>query len=414
MDMGHIVQRARDILLKPKEAWPVIAADSDDVAAVYKNYLVWLAAIPAVAGFIGMSLVGVGGMGFHFRVPVLSGLVNMVVGYVLTLVMVLVLAHVANALAPSFQGEKNLVNALKLVAYGATAGLVGGIFNVLPALSLLGMLAALYSIYLVYTGVPPMMKVPQGKALAYTAVLVVCGIVAGLIVGAVSALFTGGGAATVVGSAPASGEVKIQGPGGEIKVDLGKLEEAGKQMEAAAKRMEEAQARGDGAAAGKALGEMMAALGGGGSTKPIDTAALRGFVPEQLAGLSRTSFESSTQQAMGMSIATVEAEYGDGGRVLEVKLVDAGAVPMVAMGMMAWAASSMERETQDRVEKVYQRDGLSFKEDYDKNGDDAELAVALPNGLLVELEGGGIGIEALRDALGQLDLKGLAALKRPE
>lgn len=408
----NIIQRVQDILFKPKETWPAIATETDDIPSIYKNYLIYLAAIPAVATFIGMSLIGFGGFGMHFRVPIVSGLVNMVVGFVLSLAMIYVLALIANELAPRFQGEKNLPNAFKLVAYGATAGLVGGIFNLLPSLSMLGLLAALYSIYLLYTGVPVMMKTPQDKSLVYTAVLIVCGIVAGLIVGAVSAIFTGGNKASMMGKAPADMTIKV--PGTEIKVDTAKLEEAGKKMEAAAKRMEEAQAKGDSAAAGKALGEMMGALGGGGTAKAMDASALRAFVPEQLAGLARTSFEASTNQAMGLSMVSVEASYGQDDRQLDVKVVDVGAVPALAMGMMAWSATSMERETQDSVEKVYQREGMSIKEEYSKDGRNAELMVALPNGVLVEFDGRGLGIDEVKTALGRFDLKGLAGLQRPQ
>ncbi len=408
----NIIQRVQDILFKPKETWPAIATETDDIPSIYKNYLIYLAAIPAVATFIGMSLIGFGGFGMHFRVPIVSGLVNMVVGFVLSLAMIYVLALIANELAPRFQGEKNLPNAFKLVAYGATAGLVGGIFNLLPSLSMLGLLAALYSIYLLYTGVPVMMKTPLDKSLVYTAVLIVCGIVAGLIVGAVSAIFTGGSKASMMGKAPADMTIKV--PGTEIKVDTAKLEEAGKKMEAAAKRMEEAQAKGDSAAAGKALGEMMGALGGGGTAKAMDARALRAFVPEQLAGLARTSFEASTNQAMGLSMVSVEASYGQDDRQLDVKVVDVGAVPALAMGMMAWSATSMERETQDSVEKVYQREGMSIKEEYSKDGRNAELMVALPNGVLVEFDGRGLGIDEVKTALGRFDLKGLAGLQRPQ
>ena len=49
----NLVQRVQDILLKPKDTWPAIAAEPGDAAALYKNYLVYLALIPAVAGFIG-------------------------------------------------------------------------------------------------------------------------------------------------------------------------------------------------------------------------------------------------------------------------------------------------------------------------------------------------------------------------
>src|SRR5690606_239706 len=98
------------------------------------------------------------------RTPFWSGLANMVVQFALSLVMVYALALIANALAPTFKGEKNLLNAFKLIAYGATAGMVGGIFSLLPALSMLGVVAGLYSIYLIYTGIPVLMKAPQEKA----------------------------------------------------------------------------------------------------------------------------------------------------------------------------------------------------------------------------------------------------------
>jgi hypothetical protein len=92
--------------------------------------------------------------------------------------------------ARAFGGQKNRIAALKLVAYGATAGFLGGIFNALPSLAVLGMVAALYSIYLFYTGLPVLMRCTADKALAYTAVVVVCAIVAGLVVGLLSAAIT--------------------------------------------------------------------------------------------------------------------------------------------------------------------------------------------------------------------------------
>ena len=46
------------MLLKPKETWSVIEAEATDVKTIYTQYLVFLAAIPAVATFIGMSVFG--------------------------------------------------------------------------------------------------------------------------------------------------------------------------------------------------------------------------------------------------------------------------------------------------------------------------------------------------------------------
>lgn len=408
----NLVQRVQDILLKPRDTWQTIAQEPSDVPGLFKNYVAYLAAVSSLATFIGLSLVGVGGFGMSFRVPIVTGLVNLVVGFVLTLVMVYVLGLIANALAPTFQGEKNLPNAVKLVAYGSTAGLLGGIFNLLPALSMLGLLAALYSIYLIYTGIPVMMKAPEGKAVGYTAVLILCGVVAGLVMGAVSALFTGGGPGMMGHMGRSDGNVTFKVPGSEVTVDTAKLEEAARKMEEAGKKMEEAQARGDQAGANKALGEMMGAALGGQGGKPLAPDVLQRFVPEKLAGMSRQSLEARSDQAMGMSFSSVSAGYDKDGQGVELRVQDIGAVPALTMAMGAWASSTVNRETQDEVERIYQKDGISFREEYSKDGGRSEMAMLLPNGVMVEIEGAGAGMDAVRAAGAALDIKGLAGLQR--
>ncbi|HYP31835.1 MAG TPA: Yip1 family protein, partial [Burkholderiaceae bacterium] len=144
----NVIERAKAILLQPAQTWPVIDAEPATVQSVYKDWLVVMAAIPAVCGFVGMSLVGVGMFGIGYRVPIGGGLVAMVTGYLLSLIAAYVMALIVDALAPSFGGTKNLVGALKVVAYGATAVYVAGLFKLLPALGVLGILAACYSVYL--------------------------------------------------------------------------------------------------------------------------------------------------------------------------------------------------------------------------------------------------------------------------
>lgn len=399
----NLVERVQAILLKPKATWPVIEGEPDDIAGLYKNYLVYLAGVSSLAAFIGFSLIGTGMMGIHFRVPILAGLANMVVGFVLTLVMIYVLALVANALAPSFGGQKDMGKAFKLVAYGATAGLLGGVFNLLPALSMLGLLAALYSIYLLYTGVPVMMKVPEGKALGFTAVLIVCGIVASIVVMTVGSLFSGGAGMMMGGASAPAGDVSIKVPGSEVTINTAKLEEAAKKMEAA-------QAKGDSEAAGKALGEMMGASGQGG--QPFAPDALQAYVPAKLAGMERTAIEARSDSAMGMTFSSVTSEFrNDAGRV-EVKVQDIGAMPALMMAMGAWAQSTVSRETQDEVEKVYKKDGVAFKEEYRKDGSSAEMSMMLANGVLIEVSGDNVNIDGVRAAMNALDVKGLSGLQR--
>jgi hypothetical protein len=257
----NIIQRVKDILLTPKQTWPLIEDETTDVAGLYKNYIMILAAIPAVAGFIGMSLIGFSAFGVSVRVPFLTGLANLVVSYVLSLVMVYVIALIVDALAPTFGGQKNQMNALKLVAYGSTAGMVGGIFSLLPPIAMLGLLAALYSIYLIYVGLPTMMKCPEEKALPYTAVILACGVGAALLLGGVSSLFTHGPSMQVGSAGTPPAEITVNTPQGAVTLDTQRMEDWSKRMEAANKRLEEAQKSGDQAAVDQALRDVMATLG---------------------------------------------------------------------------------------------------------------------------------------------------------
>lgn len=406
--IGGALSRARDMLLRPGATWHAVAQEDDSIARICKEYLIYLAAVPAVAGFIGQSLVGVGAFGVTVRVPIVQGLVSMVVGYVLTLALVYVMALAASALAPRFQGQAHMSSAFKLLVYGATAGMLGGVFSLLPSLAMLGLVAALYSIYLIYQGAPVLMRVPTGKAVGYTAALVGCAVVLGLLVGGVSALLMPRGATGLGGLAGADGgNVKISVPGTKIEIDTAKVE-------AASRRMEQAQARGDAQEAGKAMGEALsAALGGQGGT-PIAADTLKGLMPATLAGMPRMprmSADARTEGMAGMQFSSVTAQFSDGGRMIELRMLDIGAVPMLAMGMASWSRATVDRETADEVERVYQKDGVSYKEEYRKDGSRSSLAMLLPNGLLLDASGP-VPMPDLRTALQEVPVGRLAALAR--
>ena len=183
----NLVDRAKNILLKPKQEWAVISAEPQTVQGLYTGYVMILAAIPAVASFIGFSLIGVSTFMGSYRWPITSGITHMILQYVLGLGWVYVLALIIDALAPNFGGEKNFIQALKVSAFSSTAMWLAGIFSIIPALAILGILG-LYSLYLLYTGLPLLMKTPEDKAVPYTVVVIIIAIVLGLIVGALSAL----------------------------------------------------------------------------------------------------------------------------------------------------------------------------------------------------------------------------------
>ena len=405
-----LIQRVQDILLKPKETWPIIAGEGGDTASVYTGYLIYLAAIPAIASFIGLSLIGAGGFGFSVRVPLMSGLVQMVVSFVLSLVMVFVLALIVDALAPTFNGSKSQISALKLVAYGSTAGFVGGIFGLIPSLSILGLIAGLYSIYLIYTGVPVMMKCPPEKAGAYTAVVVVCGIVAAVILGAVSAVFmpsagmrmgAGMGAGAIGGK---DTNVTITTPGGgEMKIDTAK-------MEAMAKQMEEASKSGDTAAAGKAAGAMLGAMTGT-NAAPIAAADLKALLPESIGDLKRESIESGGGDVAGIGGSSAKAAYVAGEKRLRLSVTDLGGLGGMA-ALAGWANVTSDRETPTEVEKTYKAGNRTVHEKQRKDGGGSEYTVLLSNGVVVEAQGDKVDVAALKSVVEGIDLGKVESLKR--
>jgi hypothetical protein len=405
----NLIERAKAILLTPKQAWPVIDAEPATVASIYKEWLVIMAAIPAVCGFIGMSLIGVGAFGYSYRTPIVGGLVAAVFGYVLSLVMAYVMALVVDALAPSFGGTKNPVGAMKVMAYGATAVYVAGLLKLLPALSLLGIIAAFYSVYLIHLGLQAVMKSPQDKAVGYTAVVVVIFIIASIIVGTVSAMFVGFGALSTFGRP--GGAFSVNTPNGQVTVDSGAMDAAAKRMEAARARIEAAQKSGDPASAGAALGEMMGALTGAGGT-PIPVADLKAQLPETLGALKRESFETNGGQAMGISSSVAKAGYANGDKHAELTITDLGGLGGLA-SVATWANVTVDKETPDGIEKTYKDGGRTIHEEYRKDGSHSEYTVILKNGVIVETSGNGIDGATLKSMASGVNYDAIEAMKRP-
>jgi hypothetical protein len=170
-----IAQRVQSILLKPKEEWVKIKAESTTAAELFTSYVMILAAFPAVFQFLGNILVGrrlplVG----VYRWPIGRALGNAIVSYALSLAAVYLFALIINELAPSFSSAKTMTGALKLAAYSMTPGWVAGVLYIIPGLWALGLVASLYGLYILYLGFDtPMMETPKVKIPSYMGVSVV-------------------------------------------------------------------------------------------------------------------------------------------------------------------------------------------------------------------------------------------------
>lgn len=186
----NLIDRVKRIVLQPQSEWEVIAGESTTTPELYRDYVMPLAAIGPVASFIGLSIIGTSiPLVGTYRVPFVSGLSMAAVAYVMALVGVFVMSLVIDFLAPYFGGEKDPIQALKVAVYASTPVWVASVLQILPMLGLLVIVAGLYGLYLIYLGLPRLMKAPANKALPYTAVVVICAIVVGLVAAAATQVF---------------------------------------------------------------------------------------------------------------------------------------------------------------------------------------------------------------------------------
>jgi len=391
--MSKLIDRVQKILLAPKAEWPVIAAEPETTAGLFKGYILILAAIGPVATFIGMTLIGL-------AMPLFAGfgLVTAIISYALALLSVWLFSLIINAFAPTFGSQKDPVAALKLAAYSMTAAWVAGLASFIPILGWLVMLAgAVYSVYLLYLGLGPVMKTPEDKAAGYTAVSVVCAILLYWITTIIVAVIIGGG--LFMGGLWAAGSIVDARPGADENHALGRLEDWAKNVEAAGKRVE-ASEKIDGVPSSAAVGQLLGAVvGADTSTQALSPDQLKVLVPATLAGLPRTSLSSERNGALGIQVSEANAVYGDGqGRSLRLSLNDTGGAQGLVQ-LATWAGVEQERSWDGGYEKDYRQDGRMLHERWDSTSGSGEFGVVVGGRFAVHVAGQAANIEELKSAV---------------
>jgi hypothetical protein len=404
-----IKSRATRICLNPSAEWPVIAQEHTPPSTLMTGYVMPLAAIGAVAGFIGGSLVGVS-LPFigRYRIPISSGVAGAIFAFVMAVVGVFILSLIINALAPTFGAEKNSSQALKVAVYSYTPAWLAGAFQILPALAILGILAGLYGLYLLYLGLPPLMKCPPDKAMGYTAVVVVCAVVLTVVTGAIGG-FIAPSMSMRGGLGPLAGADAVQVDRGG---PLGQLEALSQRLNESAERMDAAEQRGDTAgqtaAAFEALGTL---LGGGKRVDPIAIDQLKPFVPETFAGLPRISSNVERTGMANLMVTKAEAAYSDGAdKSVRLEITDTGGVSGL-VGLAGWVGVQGEKEDDEGSERTRMVEGRLVHEKLSKVGGMNEFGVVLGDRFIVSAEGEGVSLDALKSAVSSLDLGKLETLK---
>jgi Yip1-like protein len=182
------------MLLTPKTEWARIAAENSAISRVYIGFIVPLALLDALVGFIHVSIVGT-------REP-LTGIVHApVTGGVLTALLVFAfgllgigaVAWVIDALAPFFGASPNRRLASAVAAYASTPIWLATILVPFPAVwAPVEVLAVIYHTWLLYLGLHVLMRAARDRVLGYATTVILSTILLEIVFTMASTALSGG------------------------------------------------------------------------------------------------------------------------------------------------------------------------------------------------------------------------------
>jgi len=166
---------------QPKKEWKSIKEERCTVGKCFCSHVLILAAIPAIAGYIGTTQVGwsFGGFEVH-KLTTQSALQIAILTYLTMLVAVFSLGKAIHWMGQTYGSKQTLPQAIALAAYTATPLWLMGFFFLYPVLwvnMLIGLPALAYTVYLLYTGVPVMMGVSQERGFLFASAVLSVGLV---------------------------------------------------------------------------------------------------------------------------------------------------------------------------------------------------------------------------------------------
>ncbi len=170
MDINKIINRAKNLIVNPNEEWEAIRAENEENSQVLTNYVLPLIVAVALASFLGDLL-------FGFNVSFIGTILKIILKFGLALLYIYIFAYIMQILAPSFGGNKENPNFVKLSAYMSTPSyLISIITGFFPMLIFLGILN-LYSIYLLWTGADKLLDIPETQKTGFVVISILLMIV---------------------------------------------------------------------------------------------------------------------------------------------------------------------------------------------------------------------------------------------
>lgn len=166
----------------PQAEWRAIREEQCSVVQYFASYIIILAAISPVAGFIGTTRVGWRVAGSEaVKLTPDSALQVTIIYYFAMLVAVFTMGKLIHWMSQTYAAEQPFSRCIALAAFTATPLFLVGFMQLYPVLWLnfiVGLPALAYTVFLLYSGVPIMMEIPEERGFLFASAILAVGLVA--------------------------------------------------------------------------------------------------------------------------------------------------------------------------------------------------------------------------------------------
>lgn len=381
--MKAFIARVSNLLLSPKTEWDAIDKEAAEPRNLALRYVAPLAAIPAIAIVVGLSVIGVEINGNHYRAPIIEVLASALLFYTLTVAGVFVFAHLINWIAPRFGAERSYRQAFKVSAYSTTAAMVAAVLAIVPALGVFALLGASYSLYLLFLGAPKVMHAGEKSAVNYSIVTTFAALMLALAVGLAT--------------------MAVASPSGNLLPQLARLPDfAVGEPEPPPGAPEALESTPLPPSAGELTAGAPAVATGG---------DLRGITPLKLAGLDRVAVGVQRSGLPGARTTEVEAEYRKDRRYISLQIILSAAIGE-KIGFAGPSTSEFDRETLEGYARRRRVGEAIIVEDWNNTSRTGSYGRLVEDRFYVKASGGGgVSPQELRSAVELFGQQTLAQLE---
>lgn len=180
-----MLQHTFGILVNPGAEWKAIRNEKNSFIQVFVSHVPFLALIPAVCAYIGVTQVGwTVADGEPIKLTTTSAMTLCTLTYVALLAGVYILGEFINWMSKTYGVKGDAATrhyeGTALAVFVSTPIMLAGVANLYPALWFVMVvvgLASAYSVYLIYEGIPILMDIPKDRAFMFASSVVTVGLV---------------------------------------------------------------------------------------------------------------------------------------------------------------------------------------------------------------------------------------------